>query len=306
MGDPRPPWITEPGVYAEVTPEDYLRDPVVGGSVTSSVLRMMTPPEFTPAHARHYLDHGREPKGYYDVGSAYHTRVLGRGGKIITVDAYDWKTKAAREVRDAAYAAGDIPLLAREVPVVDAMYAATMAHPDCSRLFAPGTFTPELVIVWRDEPTGLMCRAMIDAVPDYDAHMLMIDLKTKAGHADPGSVSTSMAKYSYHQQLAFYRSGVLARGLAETVTPVLVVCGKDAPHVPLCRPVEEDAIRMGEVCNRKALDLYATCLASGQWPGYDDPDSPERTPLGLPGWKRYQYRAALEAGLYSTTEGDLF
>jgi hypothetical protein len=232
-------------------------------------------------------------------------RHAARGGEVVEVDAGGWQTKEARQARDAAYAAGNIPLLTKEVRVVERMYEATMAHPDCRTLFEPGTFTPELVIVWRDEPTGLMCRAMIDAVPHYGVHMTMVDLKTKAGHADPASVSTSMAKYSYHQQLAHYAAGCRAIGLADTITPVLVVCGKEPPHVPLCRPVDAEAIEVGEICNRKALDLYAECTASGVWPGYDDPGG-ERIPLTLPGWKRYAFRAAQGAGVYEVDETELF
>lgn len=635
----REPWITTSGVYPDVTPEQYLRDPVVGGSVTSSILRMMTPPEFTPAHARHYMDCGREPKGYYDVGSAYHVAVLGRGGEVVSTVATDWKLPATRAWRDEQYALGKIPLLLKDVKAVAAMYAATLRHPDCSRIFAPGSFDPEVVVVWRDEATGLMCRAMIDAVPHYDRHMLLVDLKglavdtslptptgwttmravqvgdevfdsagrpcrvtaksdvhwrpcyrvrfddgssvicddehrwlttagtmtkryrwertevrsteeirrtlrhpssgqrqhritlagsldmpdvdlpidpyvlgcwlgdgstgggiitsadpevferiaacgygigpnlvhphhqkaesrtemrsvyglhrqlrllgllgykvvpdvylrasarqrldllrglmdtdgtwntgrrqavfsnterklseavrelacslgqravlgrmaqrgygvtvesypvswrpvggvvpfalerkasgartvitpgesgrrmvvaveevptvptqcievdspdhtylctesmipthnTKIGNADPASVSTSLARYGYHQQFAHYIAGVRALGLAEMVTPLLVVCGKDAPYVPLARPVDDEAISIGQVCNRKALDLYATCTATGNWPGYDDPENPDRAPIGLPGWKRYQHRAHAEAGVF--------
>lgn len=299
------PWYVTPGVYPEITPSQYLRAPIIGGSVTSSVLRTMTPPEYTPAHARWYLDQGRDPKGYYDVGSAYHTKTLGRGDDVVEIKYPDWKAPDARAERDCAYAAGKIPLLTKDVAIVESMYAATMDHPDCARLFEPGTFTPELVVVWRDEATGLMCRAMIDAVPNYGVHMTMVDLKTTKGHASPTSVSTTIARYGYHQQLAHYISGCLAIGLASTVTPVLVVCGKDAPHVPLCRPVDDEAIEVGTVCNAKAMDLYATCLATDRWPGYDDPDA-ERPPLSLPGWKRHQFRQAQEEGVYDVAPEEIF
>lgn len=299
------PWYVTPGVYPEVTPAQYHAAPIIGGSVTSSVLRKITPPEFTPAHARYYLDAPREEKGYFDVGSAYHVAVLGRGGDVVSTVADDWKSPTTRAWRDEQYALGKIPLLQKDLKVVSAMHTATMAHPDCARFFEPGTFTPELAIVWRDERTGLLCRAMIDFVPDYGMHMILGDLKSKAGNASPSSVSKSMADYGYHQQLAHYRTGALALGLAETVTPVLVVCGKDAPHVPLCRAVDMESIEIGEVCNRKALDLYAACLESGMWPGYDDPGT-EHQPIGLPGWKRYQFRAARGDGVYDVQESELF
>lgn len=297
------PWYVTPGCYPEITPAQYHQAPIIGGSVTSSVLRMITPPEYTPADCRYYLDAEREDKDYFDFGSAFHVRVLGRGGEIVEVKAKSWKGEAAAAEQKAARAAGKIPILAKDLKVVDAMAASTLAHPDCARLLA--AFTAELVIVWEDAATGLLCRAMIDFVPDYDLHMILGDLKSMAGRASPSAVSTSIARYGYHQQLAHYRAGCHARGLAETVTPVLAMCGKEPPHVPLCRPVDEEAIEIGTVCNAKAMDLYATCLASGVWPGYDAPDA-KREPLSLPGWKQYQYREARDDGIYDITTEAIF
>lgn len=296
------PWYVTPGCYPEITPAQYHQAPIIGGSVTSSVLRMITPPEYTPADCRYYLDAEREDKNYFDFGSAFHVRVLGRGGEIVEVEAESWRGAAAAEQK-AARAAGKIPILTKDLKVVDAMAASTLAHPDCARLLA--AFTAELVIVWEDATTGLLCRAMIDFVPDYDLHMILGDLKSKAGRASPSSVSKAMADYRYDQQFAHYLAGCRVRGLGETITPVLVATGKEPPHVPLCRPVDEETIEIGMVCNAKALDLYATSLATDRWPGYDDPDG-RREPLSLPGWKRHQFREARDGGLYDIPTEEIF
>jgi hypothetical protein len=301
------PWITEPGLY-RMSNERYHADPVVGGSVSSTVLRKMTPPKGTPWHARHYLDKDRPPKGFYDVGSGFHLGVLGVGGEIFEVKAPDWKTQKAQHQRDDAYAAGKIPLLTKDVKVVRAMVAALRAHPYAAGFFTPGAFTAEFVIVWRDEDTGLMCRAMIDCVPDYADEMVIVDLKSKAGDADPASVSASLANFTYDQQFAFYIAGIRALikvGLLPPVTaikPWIVVVGKDEPHVPLARPIEAETIEQAEIKNRKALDLYAQCHARGVWPGYDDPDDIEDvTPIGTPAWSKYQFREAYAARKFETS-----
>lgn len=310
------PWITEPGIY-EMDDLRYHADPVVGGSVSSTVIRQMTPPTGSPAHARHYLDHGRPPKGYYDVGSAYHARVLGVGDPIVAIPPLkegedppeDWKKPITRALRDKLYRENKIPLLKHEVAQVERMYDSTMRHERIGKIFEPGTFTPEFVVVWEDKPTGLMCRAKIDAVPDYDDVMTVVDLKTKQGRVDRESLMRTLAKYLYHQQFAFYRTGCIDRDLAAVVVPFVVFVEKDAPHVVVGYPIDEEAITWGERQNRAALDMFARCRDAGRWPGYDDlgivgPDgeleSPE--PLGVPRWALYQWADAEGRGYYDTTE----
>jgi hypothetical protein len=301
------PWITRPGLY-RMTNARYQADPVVGGSVSSTVLRKMTPPEGTPWHARHYLDQERKPQTYFDVGSAFHVDVLGTGGEVVEVKAPDWKTQKARAERDVARAAGKIPLLTKEAGPVRGMVAALRRHPFAAGFFTPGAFTAEFVIVWPDEETGLMCRAMIDCVPDYSDEMIIVDLKSKANHADPLSVSTSIARFQYDQQFAHYIAGIRALiklGILPPVTaikPWIVVVGKEEPYVPLARPIEDETIRQAEIKNRKALDLYAECSIRGVWPGYDDPDDIEDVePIGVPRWAKYQFQAASAAGIYDTS-----
>ena len=289
------PWITTPGIYLDMSDVEYHLDPVVGGSVSSSLLRKMIPPRGTARHGLHYMQAKREEKDYFDQGSAFHTGILGTGKTIVEVEEKSWQTKAAISARRAAYARGAVPLLTKECELVAAMVKATLDDSECAELFTPGTFTAELVIVWQDPATGIWCRAKIDAIPDYSRHLRVVDAKTVAGDAAPDRVCQFIEQFGVHQQLAFYMTGVgalIALGLlepAETISGFLVAVGKDAPHVPLARPVDDESIEIGRVQIRKALDVYATAMDTGIWPGYADP---KHTPVGLPHWAktRFEYQ----------------
>jgi PDDEXK-like domain of unknown function (DUF3799) len=297
------PWITEPNIYPRITNAEYHADPVVDGSVSSTVVRLMTPPKGAPALARHYLDQGREPKGHYDLGSAFHADLLGIGAEIVEVKAKSWQTKCAQEERDAARAAGQTPLLTAEVEAIRAMVEAARVHEITGPLFEPGMFTAEFVLVWRDPETRLMCRAMIDGVPHYDRRMLLVDLKTTGGDSDPDSLSQAIARFKYHQQFAFYEAGARILGLAEEIVPFIVYISTKPPHIITARPVGARSLDWGHRQNRAALHQYARCLETGRWPGYDDPrNHAELRPIEIPRWAEYAFERADQAGLYDPPE----
>jgi PDDEXK-like domain of unknown function (DUF3799) len=298
------PWIADPGIHVGMVNSDYHRDPVIERSVSSTLLRKMSPPDGCAATGRHYLDHGDEPKGFYDLGSAVHTGVLGVGEEIVEVDADSWRTAAARDERDAIRAAGKLPLLARspndhpsEVEIVEAMVAAVRVHEITGPLFEPGTFTAEIVIVWRDPSTRVMCRAMLDAVPHYNRRMIIVDLKTTARGVDPGSISRLIAQHGYHQQLAFYRAGARALGHTGVLVPppdaidvYIVFVSTQPPHLITVRPIGERSLNWGDRLNRAALRLYAKCRETERWPGHDDYHHlGALPPIEIPRWAEYVY-----------------
>ncbi|MFG1776641.1 hypothetical protein ACGFIG_09455 [Micromonospora sp. NPDC049048] len=128
--------VTEPGLYPDMDEADYHRDPVPGGSLSSTGARKLLPPK-TPAHYDHDRRNPPPSREDFDLGKAVHTRLLGAGSVTVIVDAKDWKTKAAREARDAAYAAGQVPLLAHQAEQVDAMVDAVRSHRLAAALLDP-------------------------------------------------------------------------------------------------------------------------------------------------------------------------
>ncbi|MGH3990894.1 MAG: hypothetical protein ACRDSN_00345, partial [Pseudonocardiaceae bacterium] len=145
--------IDSPGVY-DLPAEVYHADPVAGGSLSSSGARRLLPPS-CPALFQHALTNGEVHRAVFDLGHAAHTLALGVGAPLAAIDADDWRTKAAREARDAAYAAGTVPLLRAEHEQVQAMAAALIEHPIAGALLRPGGGDAEQTLVWRDEETGV-------------------------------------------------------------------------------------------------------------------------------------------------------
>lgn len=261
--------VTEPGVYT-MTADEYHADPVTGGSLSSSGARRLLPPS-CPAKFRWEQDNGQPPKRHFDLGHAAHQLVLGDGPRIVVIDADSYRTKAAQQQRDEAYEAGGIPLLPDEYTVVREMAEALRAHPVARALFDPTRGRPEVTLIWRDQPTGVWRRARYDWFPDRGPGRLIIpDYKTCAS-AEPDALSKAVNQHGYHQQAAWYRDAAIALGLAGEDTAFVFVCQeKTPPYVVTIVELDATALRIGAIRNRRALQLYAHCTATGHWPPYSE------------------------------------
>jgi len=156
-GDPMTTPVTAPGVY-DIPEHEYHADPIAGGSLSSSGARKLLTPG-CPALYRHSVDHGNEHKAAFDFGHAAHKLVLGVGAEIVPVDADDWRTKAAKEAKEAAYAAGKVPLLVADVILVHNMADAIRNHPVASALFDPERGKAEQSLFWPDIASGVWLRS---------------------------------------------------------------------------------------------------------------------------------------------------
>jgi hypothetical protein len=281
--------ITTAGVY-DLPASVYHSDPVRGGSLSSSGAKLLGP-KSCPALFRHWADNhngGSRPSKALDIGTAAHAVVL--------VDAADWRTKAAKEQRDAAHLRGATPLLAHEYKQVRALADAVMADPTASRLFEPGGGLSEQSLFWLDDEFTVWRRAMLDRLPDDvddNGYFVIPDLKTTRS-VEPGSLARDMATFGYHQQAAWYIDGVQALGLAPpgSVAFLLVFVMKEPPYLVRTVQVHPDTVALGRRQNREALTTFRSCRQSGVWPGYGG----DVTSLSLPGWARRDIEAALGHG----------
>src|SRR5487761_1085061 len=114
QGSRWPVIITGPGMYDGMPEDEYHRDPVPEGSLSSTGARHMLPPS-CPALYRYEQDHPVY-KAVFDFGSAAHKMVLGTGPKLEIIEYDDWRTKDAQDRKKAARAAGFVPLLRRDMP----------------------------------------------------------------------------------------------------------------------------------------------------------------------------------------------
>lgn len=274
-----------PGVYN--MPEDvYHRDPVPGGSLSSSGARKLLPPS-CPALFKYEQDHPRPPKKTFDYGTAAHQLVLGSGPGIVVVDADSWRTDAAKAQAADARADGKVPLLAHEWQPVKAMADALREHPVASALFDPNHGKPEQSLFWQDERTGVWRRARLDWLPDPrpGQRLIIPDYKTTVSAA-PDDLQKSIANYGYHQQSATYIDGARALNLAdEKAAFVFVFQQKTPPYLVTVVQLDTVALQVGRFLNRQAIDIYAECKRTGRWPGFSD----DIEILPLPPWVERQY-----------------
>lgn len=272
--------ITEPGVYADVPEGAYHRHP----ALSSSGARKLIPPN-CPARYRWDTDHPEPPNQVYDVGRAAHRLVLGVGAPLHVVEADDYRTKAARDERDAAHEDGLTPLLLAEYEQVTAMAKALREHPIAGRLFAPGRGEPEQSLYWVDRSTGVMCRARLDWLTHRTGRRLVIpDYKT-AFSAAPAVFERAFYQHGYHVQAAWYLGGVRALGLDTEPAFVFVAQEKTPPYLVTVFEPDAAALRAGAIDARLALQVFAHCTEAGEWPTYVDGIAP----LSLPPWAERQY-----------------
>lgn len=265
--------ITVPGVY-DIPEEDYF------GSVhalSCSGAKLLLPPS-CPAKFFWAQDHPRRKK-VWDFGSGAHKLVLGAGPDIAEVKADDWRTKAAKEERDAAYAAGKTPLLTKELAVARGMAAALESHPMAWNLLDPEHGVAEQSVFWQDPRTGTWLRSRLDWT--YDAgsgQLIIVDYKT-CDAADPDKVGKACADYGYHMQHAMYADGLTAVTGAD-VQFWFIFQEKAPPYLVNVVELIPDAVRIGRNRVTAAIDVYRECTASGEWPAYGQ----DVNEIALRGW----------------------
>jgi hypothetical protein len=273
---------TEHGVHDDYPEADYHRHPALSASGAKKLL-----PPSCPAIYRWEQDNGRPDKRVFDLGHAAHAKVLGVGAEVVTVNAADWRTKAAKEAAEAARAEDKVPLLTHEVAQVDSMAEALLRHPFASALFDPARGgRPEQSLFWRDDRHGVDRRARLDWLPATDGGRLIIPDYKSAVSAEPKAFAKAAANFNYHMQDAWYRDAVTALGLAEDVVFVFAVQEKTAPYLVTVCELDAEAVLVGRRRNDLALEVFAECAATGVWPGYSD----DVELISLPAWATYDVR----------------
>ena len=267
----------EPGVY-DLTDEEYFAPQLAASTLSSTGVRELLA---APAKFRHNQLNPRPPKRSSDVGHAAHQLVLGAGPELVLfpgtgANPEAWQKTSDKEAVAALRAEGKVPLRPSDWAAVHAMADALQSHPFAPRLFAVGA--PERTIVWRDEATGVMCRAKADWLrPDG-----VVDYKS-CDCADKAALSRSVHSYGYYVQAAFYLRGF--RSVAPDQLPffAFVAQEKDAPYLVQPFQLTERALAYGDRKCTEALELYARCVAADEWPGYPADDI---TLIDLPAYVR--------------------
>lgn len=281
-GDPVSLVVDAPGLYLGVPDDVYHSDT---GAVSSTGLRRLLPP-YTPDHFRHEQVNGQKAKAEFDFGHAAHLYALGVGARIVipadpgTGEPFElWNTKECKAQVARAREAGHVPLKRREDDKARAMISVLREHPTAGPLFdLEGEAESEASLWWIDPGTGVWCRARFDVLRRLPSGRLLgVDYKT-CDDASPTGFAKSVGSWRYDQQEAHYCAG--AAVLGEPCEFLFVAQEKAPPYRVGVYRLDDEWAAIGHDRNRRALEVYAECLASGRWPGY----SPEVVTAAAPRW----------------------
>lgn len=260
-----PDLIRKTGVY-DLSMAEYRGQPADALSVAASDAILLS--DATPAHVKASWDDAQEDGSKEsDFGILIHTMILEphlAPGAIVTVYADDWRSKDAREKRDTARAAGKLPVLEKDVDRAQAAVAAVMRHPIASQLLANGK--AEQSWFAKDEATGLYLKARTDFFNDK---RIIVDIKT-VGSAAPDFIQRRVYDGGWFQQ-APWHCNVVER---VTGSPAQGYCWliveQKPPHCVVVRKPTDTVLMHGHRLNQRAIEIFARCNKTGQWPGYSE------------------------------------
>lgn len=259
----------KPGIYSGLPESEYRKAPGVNISSLKALRR-------SPAHYKHALTEEDQESSALVVGTLVHQARLEPQNLSYVVrpaEFTDWRTKAAKEWRDAQ----KLPVITpdeeevvlrcaqalREVPLIEQM--ARAGH-------------RELTCFKRHERTGLLLKGRADLVSlDASGHRWGCDIKTVIeGMAARSQFERRVSEYDYHLQAAYYMD------LFDLHHFIFIAVEKEG--YPGVGPYELDAesIRLARRTNEAFLQTLAECQSSNSWPSYPR----EIREIGLTAWKR--------------------
>lgn len=256
---------TEPGIYHGLTYAEYDAIPAIRSSDIRNAL----------VSAKRYRARRDRPLGdspAFRKGRAVHTGVL---EPLQFLEEYarwegDRRSKAYKEW--AAQQGDKTILTAAEYDEVKAMATAARSHKVARRILSNGD--AEVTVVWRDDETGLLCKARPDWVNGE-----LVDVKTTRD-IEARLFNASIARYGYHIQLAYYLDGLkVCDGKDRPVHIIAIESGH--PHDVAVYGLPWMMLSEGRDQYRMGLDIIARAEKTGEFHGYA-PD--EVIPAELPAW----------------------
>lgn len=267
--------VEGPGLY-DMEAGAYHADPCPVPSLSHTIARILH--KRSPLHAkrRHVRlrGHAERPSPEMALGTGAHSLLLGRGAALARIDAENYRTKDAQNARDAAFAQGFTPLLAKDYAQAELM--AEIARPalelacgaSLSELYVEtvAVATEECVVDGGEFVTTWL-RSMMDVLtPEL---RLIVDYKTCA-LAEPESFGNTVRTY-YATQRAFYEH------VLDCIDPdgagqrrfLFMAQERDCPEAIVFFEADPALTEIAAAQMARARHKWAQCMASGAWPAYD-------------------------------------
>lgn len=279
--------VTEPCIVKDMPMEVYHGRCTDTPSISSSGLRTIE--DKSPAH---YWVHSpynpdrveKSTTEALNFGKAAHALLIGGENfkqlYAIRPKEFDsWRTKDSKEWRAAQVKSGRTVLVPDDIVVIQGMASALSKHPLIKSGLMQGDV--ERSLFWRDEPTGIWLKARPDVLPVADG--VVCDFKT-AADASPIAAMRSVTDRGYAMQGALIGIGIEALTGVKMTDFVLIFQEKEPPYAILVTTVDSEWIYWARRQLRRAIDKFAHCLETNEWPGYDT-----EVTTSMPDWLRKRF-----------------
>jgi len=209
----------------------------------------------------------------FDLGNAMHELMLGKGHGLVVLDFENFTTKASREARDAVYADQKTPIL--KTMYEEALEAKRVGDRELELMEFGHPFRdgePEVAIRWVENTKwgDVHCKALIDWMPNQRPLERAIDYKTTGATANPEWWERrQLFNLGYDIQACFQRRGFRALGLAHSCDYLWAVQENYAPYAASLVGFSDEEINKTEDEVQSMIDIFAKCLHTNNWPGYD-------------------------------------
>lgn len=259
--------ITIPGRYQMPLPE-YVNDPCPLPSVNSGIAHTLLTK--SPRHA--WYEHPKLNPKYEpdnssrsDIGTIAHALFLEQDdSRVVVIAAADWRTKGARDQREAAWVEHKLPILETDYQDVHEMVQVcknAMDESEFAQDFSESL--REQTVLW--EEAGVWCRTRPDAMTK-DARIIW-DYKT-TDSAHPADFGRTIIRQGYDVQSELQKRGVRKMFNPQRCTHVLIVQEIAPPYAVSFISLSPHWEEIGQDKINFALAVWRGCMKTGHWPGY--------------------------------------
>ena len=245
-------------------PTDGPSPPHVLSKSTAHILVTKSP---LHAHLRKTKEHVEDATDEQDQGSIVHAMILGAGKRIVVLDVDNFRTKAAREARDRARAEGAIPIKAKDEEIVSAMARRLKRNIEALGFAFDGE--SEIGVRWFERSADEDMVECWGALDHYrPSRPEILDLKI-VRNAHPDACRKHLLTFAGDIQAIAYTRAVEAiePRLQGRVRFVFLFCEL---YTGAVTPIELDGDfrRLGELKWQRAVNTWARCLRTDEWPAY--------------------------------------
>jgi hypothetical protein len=250
-----------------MTFDDYLKIDAVSASGLKAMRK-------SPREYLHATTQGRKATRAMGLGTGTHAAVF-EPARFAT-EYVVWDGDRRGKAYDAFCEAhpNEVILKRGEYDLCCGMRDAARAHPVAGPLLAPPG-EAEKVWRWKDEETGLDCKARTD----WWRTGLLADLKTSAD-IDARRFAATVYRLGYHIQAAHYRAALAANGIVVPPPFTIIAVESSPPHDVAVFEIDDDFLFAGEVERSELMARVSVCRRTHLYPGR----YPEMAPLSLPAW----------------------